>query len=114
MIRRPPRSTLFPYTTLFRSVVRSKNAAQGERLALLLVGVLDSQRDGLANRHLDAAQNLPHRLIQNQELGEVSALLNQLLPDQLSSRGDILVRGFDLGDGVLDRLQLRLIEQGAH
>src|SRR5258706_12126995 len=24
MIRRPPRSTLFPYTTLFRSFVRSK------------------------------------------------------------------------------------------
>src|SRR3712207_7778393 len=24
MIRRPPRSTLFPYTTLFRSVVRSR------------------------------------------------------------------------------------------
>ena len=23
MIRRPPRSTLFPYTTLFRSVIRS-------------------------------------------------------------------------------------------
>src|SRR2546426_3585542 len=29
MIRRPPRSTLFPYTTLFRSVART----QGERLA---------------------------------------------------------------------------------
>ena len=26
MIRRPPRSTLFPYTTLFRSVVRSKRS----------------------------------------------------------------------------------------
>src|SRR3712207_9371681 len=25
MIRRPPRSTLFPYTTLFRSQVRKKN-----------------------------------------------------------------------------------------
>src|SRR5258707_11833689 len=25
MIRRPPRSTLFPYTTLFRSVVREAN-----------------------------------------------------------------------------------------
>src|SRR5256885_13088010 len=25
MIRRPPRSTLFPYTTLFRSVSRSEN-----------------------------------------------------------------------------------------
>src|SRR5256885_13002596 len=27
MIRRPPRSTLFPYTTLFRSVFVHKNAA---------------------------------------------------------------------------------------
>src|ERR1051326_9231358 len=27
MIRRPPRSTLFPYTTLFRSVVRSEAGA---------------------------------------------------------------------------------------
>src|SRR2546422_1116162 len=26
MIRRPPRSTLFPYTTLFRSAVESKHA----------------------------------------------------------------------------------------
>src|SRR5258707_2005001 len=29
MIRRPPRSTLFPYTTLFRSVGRKIGAAQG-------------------------------------------------------------------------------------
>src|SRR2546426_9241041 len=28
MIRRPPRSTLFPYTTLFRSVVDRTNAAK--------------------------------------------------------------------------------------
>src|SRR3712207_9006966 len=27
MIRRPPRSTLFPYTTLFRSFARALNAA---------------------------------------------------------------------------------------
>src|SRR2546421_4439728 len=26
MIRRPPRSTLFPYTTLFRSVIRTLNS----------------------------------------------------------------------------------------
>src|SRR3712207_7499606 len=26
MIRRPPRSTLFPYTTLFRSLSRARNA----------------------------------------------------------------------------------------
>src|SRR5688572_32864407 len=28
MIRRPPRSTLFPYTTLFRSQIGQKNAAK--------------------------------------------------------------------------------------
>src|SRR3712207_7300095 len=28
MIRRPPRSTLFPYTTLFRSVIRLHTASQ--------------------------------------------------------------------------------------
>src|SRR3712207_7325637 len=27
MIRRPPRSTLFPYTTLFRSTIKSNGAA---------------------------------------------------------------------------------------
>src|SRR3712207_8222519 len=31
MIRRPPRSTLFPYTTLFRSVERSGRATGGGR-----------------------------------------------------------------------------------
>src|SRR2546427_3843447 len=29
MIRRPPRSTLFPYTTLFRSLVRQVIGAEG-------------------------------------------------------------------------------------
>src|SRR3712207_7179773 len=35
MIRRPPRSTLFPYTTLFRSLVRTDapTAANAENLA---------------------------------------------------------------------------------
>src|SRR2546428_4997580 len=35
MIRRPPRSTLFPYTTLFRSVVRlNEKLATGQELHL--------------------------------------------------------------------------------
>src|SRR2546430_7067816 len=40
MIRRPPRSTLFPYTTLFRS------AGRAPQLRRLLVGIgeLDEQR----------------------------------------------------------------------
>src|SRR3712207_7769346 len=35
MIRRPPRSTLFPYTTLFRSDAQLRAAAQGPGEALL-------------------------------------------------------------------------------
>src|SRR5687768_18089044 len=33
MIRRPPRSTLFPYTTLFRSAIRGKSADGGTGIA---------------------------------------------------------------------------------
>src|SRR2546426_1966228 len=34
MIRRPPRSTLFPYTTLFRSPRRSSSSVTADRSAL--------------------------------------------------------------------------------
>src|SRR3712207_8705170 len=34
MIRRPPRSTLFPYTTLFRSHTQLARAVAGEKVAL--------------------------------------------------------------------------------
>src|SRR3712207_8835687 len=34
MIRRPPRSTLFPYTTLFRSV-RTNTTRKGDMMAML-------------------------------------------------------------------------------
>src|SRR3712207_7245131 len=42
MIRRPPRSTLFPYTTLFRSL-----GLVGDRLALLEVRRLGIGHDGV-------------------------------------------------------------------
>src|SRR3712207_7610127 len=31
MIRRPPRSTLFPYTTLFRSIIAQRRAGESNR-----------------------------------------------------------------------------------
>src|SRR3712207_6954765 len=42
MIRRPPRSTLFPYTTLFRSR-DDKPARSGQTLGSILIGVALSQ-----------------------------------------------------------------------
>src|SRR5256885_14507279 len=41
MIRRPPRSTLFPYTTLFRSQILKQNAKREMRLRLGKVTVAD-------------------------------------------------------------------------
>src|SRR3712207_8890721 len=41
MIRRPPRSTLFPYTTLFRSVGPNAPVIGDERLEVLVAGVAD-------------------------------------------------------------------------
>src|SRR5207249_10105331 len=38
MIRRPPRSTLFPYTTLFRSSFTIPDAAPARRVTMLLEG----------------------------------------------------------------------------
>src|SRR2546430_10936760 len=43
MIRRPPRSTLFPYTTLFRSRPRPPGDAA---VVLVLKRLADAQRDG--------------------------------------------------------------------
>src|SRR3712207_8856776 len=57
MIRRPPRSTLFPYTTLFRSgQVRLKAGAEG--LLPVRLARVGGQGDG--RNFLAAAAELPH------------------------------------------------------
>src|SRR3712207_7457930 len=60
MIRRPPRSTLFPYTTLFRSDVAGTHRVRGEAGQHVLHGlrhgvdVAGRARDGLG-QHAPAA-----------------------------------------------------------
>src|SRR5436190_3332712 len=49
MIRRPPRSTLFPYTTLFRSVVHGHDPDQ------VALGVDDWHRQQVVADHDDVA-----------------------------------------------------------
>src|SRR2546422_5979675 len=53
MIRRPPRSTLFPYTTLFRSLRPLTRARQPveARQELGLLQPADAERDARAERH---------------------------------------------------------------
>src|SRR2546429_1578669 len=45
MIRRPPRSTLFPYTTLFRSLVERERADRRRGRLLLLAKVRGERSD---------------------------------------------------------------------
>src|SRR3989442_9492841 len=58
MIRRPPRSTLFPYTTLFRSICRPLRPSATLRLRDEIFGALCLMRMRAAAVHL---QLLGHR-----------------------------------------------------
>src|SRR5256885_9459260 len=76
MIRRPPRSTLFPYTTLFRSQVMEQRLERGAADD----GVLDEQH-ALAFEHL--AQR---RVLHADAVGPVDALDEGPAEDRKSTR----------------------------
>src|SRR5256885_5944000 len=60
MIRRPPRSTLFPYTTLFRSVrKRQKRQEAGDGLAIAAAGRAadDAFRGHVGRRHVRSEEH---------------------------------------------------------
>src|SRR5258708_36648799 len=60
MIRRPPRSTLFPYTTLFRSaVVRPRRPRDAD----LLLGRAGARRDAQHRDRKSTRLNSSHQII---------------------------------------------------
>src|SRR2546422_7488105 len=60
MIRRPPRSTLFPYTTLFRSLNEPSRAARKERAKMKVVLFCG----GLGTRLREHSDTVPKALAQ--------------------------------------------------
>src|SRR3712207_7325144 len=74
MIRRPPRSTLFPYTTLFRSQEdrddRRRSLVGPEAMVLADVG------HGRAQQRLVAVDRRDHGAAEEQELDRKSTRLN--------------------------------------
>src|SRR3712207_8200653 len=58
MIRRPPRSTLFPYTTLFRSLTGGEDVDErgADLLRVLVAGLLGEA--GERRRHLAVAEGV--------------------------------------------------------
>src|SRR2546422_8557904 len=62
MIRRPPRSTLFPYTTLFRSARQTGGAAGGKPDGSACNGARQSWRCDSGNRSEEHTSELQSRL----------------------------------------------------
>src|SRR3712207_7305615 len=58
MIRRPPRSTLFPYTTLFRSAPRAPEGAGGSLAADLVEATVTELAASFVGRRLRIADGL--------------------------------------------------------
>src|SRR5688572_32502607 len=66
MIRRPPRSTLFPYTTLFRSTLPSSVALAASATTYKNVAVPTKSKAGRSEEHtseLQSQSNLVCRLL---------------------------------------------------
>src|SRR5687768_17767679 len=76
MIRRPPRSTLFPYTTLFRSRLADGEVRQPLHLdlhfAFAVVTTLDGHRSAIFDRDSSVDDHHPDVSLQHPDLGERS------------------------------------------
>src|SRR2546429_2811323 len=60
MIRRPPRSTLFPYTTLFRSPIFSWSALDLGSTACAITGSGKTMRSSRSEEHTSELQSRLH------------------------------------------------------
>src|SRR5438874_11106594 len=105
MIRRPPRSTLFPYTTLFRSARVAASATVANDPQLMGVGPAFAipkaiRRAGLTPQEIDVWE--VHEAFSAQALGVLSELPNQLdgfeVPDEkLNPNGGAVASGHPFG-----------------
>src|SRR2546425_6255483 len=90
MIRRPPRSTLFPYTTLFRSVQFLVDAFRKACLHLLVLpGCIASKgRDGTSIRPIIAVRSEEH----TSELQSLAYLVCRLLLEKKKKKNNRLLQ----------------------
>src|SRR2546425_12586893 len=96
MIRRPPRSTLFPYTTLFRSV---SDDAVGGRIGVILDIEVDAARDRrLRVRHGPAA--VPLVVVEHHLDRQASGCEGEAFPEVATGEAGALERDGRLLRGV--------------
>src|SRR2546429_2157895 len=92
MIRRPPRSTLFPYTTLFRSLATSGSLSVASAAVLGLLAIV-----GLRKRRMDEQRSEEHTSELQSRLHLVCRLLlekkNTAMPSSRLPKLVALARG---------------------
>src|SRR3989442_15545706 len=110
MIRRPPRSTLFPYTTLFRSEKATSNICTNQSLCALAATIYLSL---LGKRGLQALaeQNLAKAHYAAQELGRISGVA---VPLSGPFFNEFVVKTPAPAEDLLAELRKEKIMGGAH
>src|SRR2546426_8353902 len=90
MIRRPPRSTLFPYTTLFRSITTNGRVKNG--------GWVDTFEDvpGCRGLHQRFAEDQAHGLLEELEIPRGQRLLGELARVALGKMEAHLFGGYSI------------------
>src|SRR3712207_7442011 len=69
MIRRPPRSTLFPYTTLFRSCPQARRRVQEEEVDVAVLGQRREHREVAGRQAREAEERHPRGQIDHRRIG---------------------------------------------
>src|SRR2546430_7926941 len=86
MIRRPPRSTLFPYTTLFRSTDEAEGSVAMELADVLFVVICLANSQGIRSEEhtseLQSQSNLVCRLLLEKKKPRAGLLMSVPHPSQ--------------------------------
>src|SRR5260370_42375506 len=112
MIRRPPRSTLFPYTTLFRSLARASISRDAEMTYIASLNARERQELLATSSEVEVAQPgylvfvrgrtlfaQPFNQKKLRVVGEPIAILDGLQPE--GEEGPTYYAAFDVNCGVL-------------
>src|SRR2546430_16091424 len=108
MIRRPPRSTLFPYTTLFRSIEAARTRWPGRRVWAILEPRSNSMRRKVFQDALPKSLALGDRVIlggvfRAQQLGGESRLDPETVAESVRALGKD-ARVFPSSDAIAEHL----------